>query len=96
MPSAYNNRGYLRYLAVDFDKASDDYTSCLKLDPKFTVAYYNRGMIHYRLGMQYMYMNLQMEFHFFKSGIFCHGSFLPFVYTKILSHICFDRGSTYV
>jgi len=36
---------------VDFDQASEDYTKCLKIDPNFTVAYYNRGMIHYRLGM---------------------------------------------
>ncbi|XP_063407839.1 tetratricopeptide repeat protein 32-like [Mytilus trossulus] len=48
--SAYNNRGYLRYLSVDFDQASNDYTSCLTIDPNFTFAYYNRGMIHYRLG----------------------------------------------
>ncbi|KAK6167432.1 hypothetical protein SNE40_021464 [Patella caerulea] len=47
---AYNNRGYLRYLKVDFDEAIVDYTAGLKFDPKMHFSYYNRGLIHYRLG----------------------------------------------
>ncbi|XP_071947481.1 uncharacterized protein [Antedon mediterranea] len=47
---AYNNRGHLRYLCVDFDEAVDDYTEAIKYDEHLAVAYYNRGQIHYRLG----------------------------------------------
>ncbi|XP_060068148.1 tetratricopeptide repeat protein 32-like [Ylistrum balloti] len=47
---AYNNRGYLRYLRVDFDEAVEDFTKGINLDPGLAVAYYNRGTIHYRLG----------------------------------------------
>lgn len=47
---AYNSRGHIRYLWVDFDEAIADYSEALKLDPNFAVAYYNRGQIHYRLG----------------------------------------------
>ncbi|XP_033726598.1 tetratricopeptide repeat protein 32-like [Pecten maximus] len=47
---AYNNRGFLRYLRVDFDEAIEDYTASVSLDPDLSVAYYNRGTIHYRLG----------------------------------------------
>jgi len=46
----FNNRGQLRYLQVDFDKAIDDYTECLKIDQNHHIALYNRGLIHYRLG----------------------------------------------
>ena len=48
---AYNSRGHIRYLWVDFDEAISDYSEAIELDPKFAVAYYNRGQIHYRLGM---------------------------------------------
>ncbi|ESP03407.1 hypothetical protein LOTGIDRAFT_237713 [Lottia gigantea] len=47
---AYNNRGFLRYLTVDFDGAIEDYTHGLNFDPKIYFSYYNRGLIHYRLG----------------------------------------------
>ena len=47
---AYNARGYIRYLWVDFDEAIEDYTEAIRRNPDFTVAYYNRGQIHYRLG----------------------------------------------
>ena len=47
---AYNTRGYIRYLWVDFDEAVQDYTEAIRRNPDFTVAYYNRGQIHYRLG----------------------------------------------
>jgi tetratricopeptide (TPR) repeat protein len=47
---AYNNRGHLRYLSVDFDEAIEDYTKALEYNQKLAVAFYNRGQIHYRLG----------------------------------------------
>lgn len=50
LTDAYNSRGHIRYLWVDFDEAIEDYSEALKLDPKLAVAYYNRGQIHYRLG----------------------------------------------
>ena len=50
LTDAYNSRGHIRYLWVDFDDAISDYSEAIKLDPKFAVAYYNRGQIHYRLG----------------------------------------------
>ncbi|GAB1610886.1 tetratricopeptide repeat protein 32-like [Argonauta hians] len=46
---AYNNRGHLRYLNVDFPEAVNDYTKGLD-HTKLPVTYYNRGLIHYRLG----------------------------------------------
>ncbi|XP_033108409.1 tetratricopeptide repeat protein 32-like isoform X2 [Anneissia japonica] len=46
---AYNNRGHLRYLRVDFDEAVDDYTEAIKINEGLAIAYYNRGQIHYRL-----------------------------------------------
>ncbi len=50
LSDAYNSRGHIRYLWVEFDEAVEDYTEAISLDPKFAVAYYNRGQIHYRLG----------------------------------------------
>ncbi|KAL3891750.1 hypothetical protein ACJMK2_003999 [Sinanodonta woodiana] len=50
---AYNNRGYIRYLAVDFDEAIKDYSHGLANNPKIACAYYNRGLIHYRMGRFY-------------------------------------------
>lgn len=50
LSEAYNTRGHIRYLWVDFDRAVSDYTEAIGLDPGFAVAYYNRGQVHYRLG----------------------------------------------
>lgn len=50
LTDAYNCRGHIRYLWVEFDEAISDYSEAIQLDPKFAVAYYNRGQIHYRLG----------------------------------------------
>lgn len=47
---AYNSRGQVEYLCVNFFEAIYDYSQALKLDPDFSVALYNRGLIHYRLG----------------------------------------------
>ncbi|CAL8100682.1 unnamed protein product [Orchesella dallaii] len=46
---AYNNRGYLKYLQVDFEGAIHDYTKALKYDSTSACAYYNRGLVTYRL-----------------------------------------------
>ncbi|KAJ8020614.1 Tetratricopeptide repeat protein 32 [Holothuria leucospilota] len=50
LAEAYNNRGQIKYLRVDFDEAVEDYNLALKLRPEYPVALYNRGQIHYRLG----------------------------------------------
>nr|XP_056712239.1 tetratricopeptide repeat protein 32 [Euleptes europaea] len=48
--TAFNNRGQIKYLRVDFYEAMDDYTSAIEAQPDFEVPYYNRGLILYRLG----------------------------------------------
>lgn len=50
LATAYNNRGQIKYLRVDFREAVDDYTSATQADSQFEVPFYNRGLIHYRLG----------------------------------------------
>ena len=47
---AYNDRGLVKYFKVDFYGAMDDYSRALEFNPQLTAAYYNRGLIHYRLG----------------------------------------------
>lgn len=47
---AFNERGYIQYLRVDFQSAIDDYSKAIALNEDFTVAYYNRGLVQYRLG----------------------------------------------
>ncbi|XP_030638134.1 tetratricopeptide repeat protein 32 [Chanos chanos] len=47
---AFNNRGQIKYLRVDFYEAMDDYTSAIKVNSQFEVPFYNRGLIRYRLG----------------------------------------------
>ena len=47
---AYNERGYIQYLRVNFDSAIEDYSKAIALNDGFTVAYYNRGLVQYRLG----------------------------------------------
>ncbi|NP_001020691.1 tetratricopeptide repeat protein 32 [Danio rerio] len=47
---AYNNRGQVKYLRVDFYEAMDDYTSAIHINRQFEVPLYNRGLIRYRLG----------------------------------------------
>ncbi|KAM8832526.1 tetratricopeptide repeat protein 32 [Spinachia spinachia] len=47
---AYNNRGQIKYLRVDFNEAVEDFTSAIKADCRFEIPFYNRGLIHYRLG----------------------------------------------
>ncbi|XP_028996987.1 tetratricopeptide repeat protein 32 [Betta splendens] len=48
--TAYNNRGQIKYLRVDFYEAIEDYSSAVEADSLFEIAFYNRGLIHYRLG----------------------------------------------
>lgn len=47
---AYNSRGHIKYLAVDFPGAIADYSQAIERDPSFTIAWYNRGQVQYRLG----------------------------------------------
>ncbi|XP_069742569.1 tetratricopeptide repeat protein 32 [Narcine bancroftii] len=51
LANAYNNRGYIKYLRVDFHEAMDDYTLAIENKEDFEVPYYNRGLIKYRLGL---------------------------------------------
>ena len=46
----YNSRGHAKYLSVDFPGAIEDYSVAIHRDPTFTIAWYNRGQVHYRLG----------------------------------------------
>ncbi|XP_053737001.1 tetratricopeptide repeat protein 32 [Synchiropus splendidus] len=50
LATAYNNRGQIKYLRVDFREAVEDYTSAIETDSRLEVPYYNRGLIRYRLG----------------------------------------------
>ncbi|XP_068959114.1 tetratricopeptide repeat protein 32 isoform X8 [Petaurus breviceps papuanus] len=50
LATAYNNRGQIKYLRVDFSEAVEDYTAAIGALPRFEVPYYNRGLIFYRLG----------------------------------------------
>lgn len=50
LATAYNNRGQIKYLRVDFHEAVEDFTSAIQQDSRFEIPYYNRGLIHYRLG----------------------------------------------
>ncbi|XP_051880962.1 tetratricopeptide repeat protein 32 [Pristis pectinata] len=50
LANAYNNRGQIKYLRVDFHEAMDDYTLAIENKEDFEVPYYNRGLIKYRLG----------------------------------------------
>ncbi|XP_041832380.1 tetratricopeptide repeat protein 32 [Melanotaenia boesemani] len=50
LATAYNNRGQIKYLRVDFHEAVEDYSSAIQANSQFEIPYYNRGLIHYRLG----------------------------------------------
>lgn len=50
LATAYNNRGQIKYLRVDFHEAVEDCTSAIQADSQFEIPFYNRGLIHYRLG----------------------------------------------
>ncbi len=50
LSEAFNTRGQIRYLWVDFDEAVQDYTEAIRRSSHHAVAYYNRGQVHYRLG----------------------------------------------
>ncbi|XP_006626409.2 tetratricopeptide repeat protein 32 [Lepisosteus oculatus] len=47
---AFNNRGQIKYLKVDFYEAMEDYSAAIQTKNNFEVPYYNRGLIRYRLG----------------------------------------------
>ena len=59
---AWNDRGHLKYLQVDFYGAEDDFTQAIKLDNDFAVPFYNRGQIHYRMGTQKSPITLITDF----------------------------------
>ncbi|XP_024147459.1 tetratricopeptide repeat protein 32 [Oryzias melastigma] len=50
LAAAYNNRGQIKYFRVDFYEAIEDYSSAIQADSQFEIPFYNRGLIHYRLG----------------------------------------------
>lgn len=54
LATAYNNRGQIKYLRVDFHEAIEDYSSAIEADSQFEIPFYNRGLIHYRLGKKSM------------------------------------------
>ena len=47
----FNERGFHHYQMVDFYPAIQDYSESIALDPTFEIAFYNRGLVRYRLGM---------------------------------------------
>lgn len=53
LADSYNSRGHIRYLWVEFDDAISDYSAAIELDSTFAVSYYNRGQVHYRLGINF-------------------------------------------
>ncbi|XP_033932327.1 tetratricopeptide repeat protein 32 [Pseudochaenichthys georgianus] len=50
LATAYNNRGQIKYLRVDFGEAVEDFSLAIQSDSSFETPFYNRGLIHYRLG----------------------------------------------
>lgn len=51
LATAYNNRGQIKYLRVDFYEAIEDYTKAIHTDQRFEIPLYNRGLVRYRLGI---------------------------------------------
>ncbi|XP_054239639.1 tetratricopeptide repeat protein 32 [Indicator indicator] len=50
LATAFNDRGQIKYLRVEFAAAMEDYTAAIDCQPGFEVPYYNRGLVLYRLG----------------------------------------------
>ncbi|XP_027311092.1 tetratricopeptide repeat protein 32 isoform X2 [Anas platyrhynchos] len=50
LATAFNNRGHIKYLRVEFAAAMEDYAAAIESQPGFEVPYYNRGLVLYRLG----------------------------------------------
>ena len=40
----------MKYMQVEFTDAVKDFSTALDFDPDLAAAFYNRGLIHYRLG----------------------------------------------
>ena len=51
LSQVYNERGFSRYLMVDFYPAIEDYSESILLNPDNPIAFYNRGLVRYRLGI---------------------------------------------
>ncbi|XP_047903357.1 tetratricopeptide repeat protein 32 isoform X1 [Anser cygnoides] len=49
LATAFNNRGHIKYLRVEFAAAMEDYAAAIESQPGFEVPYYNRGLVLYRL-----------------------------------------------
>ena len=47
MAEAYNNRGITYRLKGEIDRAIEDYSKAIELDPSLDYAYYNRGIAYY-------------------------------------------------
>jgi tetratricopeptide (TPR) repeat protein len=43
---AFNNRGLARYARREFDRAIEDYSEAIRLDPNFARGYSNRALVH--------------------------------------------------
>ena len=43
----------LRFRDDDYEKAIEDYTKALEIDPNYVLAYHNRGYIKYHLNSYY-------------------------------------------
>ena len=50
MEEAYLNRGNLYMKMEQYDKALRDYNTAIFYYPKYSVAYYNRGIANYNIG----------------------------------------------
>ncbi|GFY44786.1 TPR_REGION domain-containing protein [Trichonephila inaurata madagascariensis] len=51
LAEAFNILGLIMYKKVEFIKAQSLYKKSFEMDPSFAPAYYNHGVINYRLGM---------------------------------------------
>ena len=48
--AAYNNRGLAYYELGEFDRALEDYSQAIALDPDYAYAYFGRAYTYYELG----------------------------------------------
>ena len=48
---AHNEKGEVLYRMVEFDLAISEFDMALTYNQRLPAAFYNRGLIHYRMGM---------------------------------------------
>ena len=70
LAKCYNNRGLIKYELVDFTEAIEDYATALSFQSNMDIALYNRGLIHYRLGLEILL--LLLHYRLIKSKIAIH------------------------